>query len=95
VSLLQDYQEVHRRKTRPQEETSVIDALPEKPKLSEIAREDTDGLLRAKELQANYINTDMMRANKLKADRIRADKIKAQDVVVFGSSYRRFVNVSC
>ena len=78
-----------RRKTRPQEETSVIDALPEKPKLSEIAREDTDGLLRAKELQANYINTDMMRANKLKADRIRADKIKAQDVVVTAKRSRR------
>lgn len=78
-----------RRKQRPQVETPVIDALPGKPMLSEIAREDTDGLLRAKELQANYINTDMMRANKLKADRIRADKIKAQDVVVTAKRSRR------
>jgi len=65
---------------KPQVETP-IEALPE-PMLREMTREDTNGLLRAKELQANYINTDMMRANKLKADRIRADKIKAQDVVV-------------
>ena len=78
-----------RRKPRPQVETPFIDALPEKPMLSEIAKEDTDGLLRAKELQANYINTDMMRANKLKADRIRADKIKAQDVIVTAKKSRR------
>lgn len=76
------------RRPRPQLEIP-IEGLPEQPKMSEMIGEDTDGLLRAKELQANYINTDMMRANKLKADRIRADKIKAQDVVVTAKRTRR------
>lgn len=76
------------RRPRPRVETPM-EALPEQPMLSEMTREDTNGLLRAKELQANYINTDMMRANKLKADRIRADKIKAQDVVVTAKRSRR------
>ncbi|XP_063434646.1 uncharacterized protein LOC134715966 [Mytilus trossulus] len=61
--------------------------ISERPVLREGGRrrtrvEASNGLLRAKELQANYIKTDNMRANRLQADMIKADMIKAQDVVV-------------
>ncbi|XP_052101913.1 uncharacterized protein LOC127735690 [Mytilus californianus] len=52
-------------------------------------RQPPDGLLRAKELQANYIKTDSMRADRLQADMIKADMIKAQDIVVTAKKPRR------
>ena len=82
-----------RRRRRKQKDPLIETALEPRNEISErpVMREGrrrrtrpdpSDGLLRAKELQANYIKTDNMRANRLQADTIKADMIKAQDVVV-------------
>ncbi|CAC5411041.1 unnamed protein product [Mytilus coruscus] len=69
-----------RRKTRPMmREGRRRRTRPESP----------EGMLRAKELKANYIKTDNMRADRLQADKIKADMIKAQDVVVTAKKPRR------
>ncbi|XP_063435481.1 uncharacterized protein LOC134716414 [Mytilus trossulus] len=72
-----------RRQGRPR--TAV---MREAPVLSEANADSNDGLLKAKELHANHINTENMRANKLKADSITADRVKAQDVVVTSKKSR-------
>ncbi|XP_076104704.1 uncharacterized protein LOC143073222 [Mytilus galloprovincialis] len=82
-----------RRRRRKQKDALIETALEPRNEISErpVMRggrrrrtrpDPSDGLLRTKELQANYIKTDNMRANRLQADTIKADTIKAQDVVV-------------
>ncbi|XP_052102803.1 uncharacterized protein LOC127736247 [Mytilus californianus] len=63
--------------------------IQEAPVLSEANEEDNDGLLKVKELNANYISTDNMRTNTLKADEIKADRVKAQKVVVTSKKPKR------
>ncbi|XP_076105604.1 uncharacterized protein LOC143073721 [Mytilus galloprovincialis] len=73
-----------RRQDRPRPSAVIQEA----PVLSEANADSNDGLLKAKELHANHINTENMRANKLKADSITADRVKAQDVVVTSKKSR-------